>query len=256
MTQVVFVHGLPETREIWTGIRARLDEDSLALALPGFAVERPPGFIASKTGYVEWLANALRATAAPVDLVAHDWGAPLSLRALGEPGVRVRSWIVDSADMLHADYVWFRWGRMLQQAGVGERMLAQARSSGAAEPASIAGRLRSLGVPFALAQRIGAVHDEPMSQSILELFRSAIPNVAADWGAARAGVDPPAGLVLVPTADPLTNVGQSEAVAELLGARCERLPGLGRCWMAEDPAASLVVLQHFWARLPETGCGH
>lgn len=248
---IVFVHGVPETREIWAGIRASLDKDSLALALPGFGVGRPPGFIATKSGYVEWLAGVLRSIRGPVDLVAHDWGAAISLRALGEPQVRVRSWVVDSADMLHRDYQWFRWGRMLQDSDAGETMLEQARSEGSAGSTSIAGRLRSLGVPSVLAERIGAAHDEVMSRSILELFRSAIPNVAADWGLARASAHTATGLVLVPTADPLMNVGQREEVAELLDAQCERLAALGHCWMAEDPGTSLIALQHFWATLPE-----
>lgn len=48
---IVFVHGVPETAAIWTGVRAALDEESVALSLPGFGCPRPDGFAATKDDY-------------------------------------------------------------------------------------------------------------------------------------------------------------------------------------------------------------
>lgn len=75
----VFVHGVPETALLWDGVRARLDVDSVAVALPGFGNPRPPGFAATKDAYAHWLADEIRRIGPPVDLVGHDWAALLTL---------------------------------------------------------------------------------------------------------------------------------------------------------------------------------
>ena len=38
---VVFVHGSPETAELWDPLRAVLSRDAVALSLPGFGAPRP-----------------------------------------------------------------------------------------------------------------------------------------------------------------------------------------------------------------------
>jgi pimeloyl-ACP methyl ester carboxylesterase len=56
---IVFVHGVPETAAIWDKVRGAIDQDSVALALPGFGSPRPDGFDASKDAYVDWLLGEL-----------------------------------------------------------------------------------------------------------------------------------------------------------------------------------------------------
>ena len=72
---VVFVHGIPETNEIWSPLRRVLDRDSIAVALPGFGTTRPEGFTGTKDAYAEWLADVLKGVAKSVDVVGHDLGA-------------------------------------------------------------------------------------------------------------------------------------------------------------------------------------
>ncbi len=56
-------------------------------------------------------------------------------------------------------------------------------------------RLVSHGVPIDQARAIGAAHDETMSQSILDFYRSAVPNVSAGWWDDITGPAPSRGLV-------------------------------------------------------------
>ncbi len=52
----VFVHGVPDTYEVWNRLRAKLSRtDVIALALPGFGSPLPEGFRATKEEYVDWI---------------------------------------------------------------------------------------------------------------------------------------------------------------------------------------------------------
>ncbi|MBC9729437.1 alpha/beta fold hydrolase [Streptomyces sp. TRM68367] len=77
---VVFVHGVPETGEVWDKLRRHLGREGVALDLPGFGAVRPAGFGGGKDDHVEWLVDRLRSVPGPVDLVGHDWGALLTYR--------------------------------------------------------------------------------------------------------------------------------------------------------------------------------
>ena len=46
---IVFVHGVPETAAIWDKVRGAIDQDSVALALPGFGSPRPEGSTPPRT---------------------------------------------------------------------------------------------------------------------------------------------------------------------------------------------------------------
>lgn len=49
----VFVHGVPDTERIWSGVIARLRRnDVVTLSLPGFVGAAPTGFDATKEAYV------------------------------------------------------------------------------------------------------------------------------------------------------------------------------------------------------------
>src|SRR6185295_11072266 len=83
----------------------------------------PAGFVPTKESYVEWLIAELRRLGSGLDVVAHDWGSLLTMRALMlEPGL-FRSWAGGAAP-LHPDYVWHDAARAWQTPGVGEQMMA------------------------------------------------------------------------------------------------------------------------------------
>ena len=245
---VVFVHGLPETSEIWSPLRELLDRDSAAVALPGFGTPRPDGFAGTKDAYADWLAGSLSSIDDPVDVVGHDVGALLTVRVASALDVPLRSWAVDVADIFHPEFEWPERVQGLQTPGVGEEMLRAVREADAEDPQSQASRLVGAGVPADLARIIGAAHDEVMSRSILDFYRSAVPNVATGWWDGITLPTRSRGLVLL-LPDPPEVEAMSLAVAERLGAETARLDGLNHCWMAEAPEQVAPVLERFWASL-------
>jgi pimeloyl-ACP methyl ester carboxylesterase len=243
---VVFVHGVPETGAVWQGVRAHLDGDTIAVDLPGFGTPRPAGFGATKDEYARWLADALRRLGRPVDLVGHDWGAGFVLRVATAHDVPVRSWAIDVGTVFHPDYIWHDLAQVWQTRGAGEEWTA---ATAAAGPDARAGSLRGAGVPEAGAVTLAAAFDATMGGCILDLYRSALPNPYADWGTDLDRPAPAPGLVLQPTADPFDDPARSGEVAARLGARTERLEGLGHWWMLQEPAAAAGVLGSFWGSL-------
>jgi pimeloyl-ACP methyl ester carboxylesterase len=245
---VVLVHGVPETARLWEPLRERLGMESVALSLPGFGCARPAGFGATKEEYARWLAESLRGLPSPVDVVGHDWGALITLRVVTGYDVDVRSWAVDVAELFHPEARWHERAQILQTPGAGEEAMRAARDAPVESPESFAGRLACAGVPPELALEMAVLHDRTMSECILDLYRSAVPNVAADWWGAVAGPTPSAGLVLL-LPDPPEIENMAVEVARALGAGTARLGDLDHCWMAQDPSITAAVLREFWSGL-------
>ena len=246
---VVFVHDALETSIVWEPLREVLGRESLALALPGFGAEPPFGFNATKENYASWLEAELTAIDGPIDLVGHGWGAVLGLRLVTARQTTMRSWAVDVANVFHPDYIWHRTARIWQTPGAGEEALARVRADDPDGARRGAARLELLGFPAATARAMAAAHNRTMSQCILSLYRSAKPNVRADWRIENAGGTIPPGLVLHAAADPIGNGPMSDDVASELGATKARLDDLGHCWMVEDPVCVGHILERFWAAL-------
>jgi len=245
---VVFVHGAPETSDLWGPLRAVLDRETAAVSLPGFGTPRPSGFTGSKDAYAEWLARTLGGMNPPIDVVGHDFGALLTMRVATALDVPLRSWVVDVPDIFHPRAEWPERVRRMQQPGVGEEMLSATRAYPAEDQRSAVSRLMGVGVPRDLAHSMGAAHDERMSQSILDFYRSAAPNVAADWWADITRPTPSRGLVLL-LPDPPEIRALALEVAQRLGAETADLGDLNHCWMAEAPQAVAPVLERFWSSL-------
>src|SRR5262245_37896979 len=130
---VVLVHGFPETARIWDPLRNALDRESVALSMPGFGVPRPAGFTGTKDAYAQWLADALAEANAlagePVDVVAHDVGALLTMRVATAFDVPVRSYAVDVAPIFHPSFAWSERVHQLQTPGVGEGLMRTMREA-------------------------------------------------------------------------------------------------------------------------------
>src|SRR4051794_18429552 len=194
----VFVHGVPETAQIWDGVRERIGRDSIAVSLPGFGTPRPDGFGATKDDYVHWLMEELTKLDGPIDLVGHDWGAGLTLRIATAHGNRLRSWVSDVANIFHPDYVWHEFAQIWQAPGQGEEFM----DSQLALDAETGGTVyEGFGIPHDEAVRLFQAVDYTMTRCILDLYRSATPNVYGDWGDAVGPTQAP-GMLLVPIDDP------------------------------------------------------
>lgn len=241
---IVFVHGVPETAAIWRKVRAQIDRDSVAVSLPGFGCPRPDGFGGTKDDYVDWLLGELAGIGDPIDLVGHDWGAGLTLRIATAYGDRVRSWAADVAGIAHPDYVWHDIAKVWQTPGEGEAFVA---TTNAMDPKERAGLFEAYGIPADDALEMATASDATMGESILGLYRSALPNPYADWG--PLGPTKAPGLVLHPTGDPFAGQQHAAEVAELLGARFAPLEGVGHWWPYQAPEAGASALTSFWASL-------
>jgi hypothetical protein len=81
---------------------------------------------------------------------------------------------------------------------------------------------------------MGSVHDETMSRCILDFYRSAVPNVGADWWKDVKGPTRSRGLVLL-LPDPPEEERRSLEVAQWLGAETARLDDLGHAGWPRPP---------------------
>lgn len=238
---IVFVHGVPETRTIWNSLRANLHEESVALSMPGFGCPRPPGFGATKDEYVGWLVDELKRFDAPVDLVGHDWGAGLTYRVATVHGERLRSWSADIANIMHPDYIWHDFAQIWQTPGDGEAFFAAQRLS---SPQERGANFELLGVPHDDAVAMSESGDETMGACILDLYRSATPNLYSHWGGAFKPTIAP-GMVMCPSEDPFGDVVKSGEMAAMLGARHQMLEGLGHWWPLQAPERCADLLSEF-----------
>jgi pimeloyl-ACP methyl ester carboxylesterase len=241
---IVFVHGVPETAAIWDGVRRAIDRESVALALPGFGTPRPVGFGATKDEYADWLRGELDAIDGPIDLVGHDWGAPLTFRVATAHGDRLRSWAIDCGNVAHPDYEWHDFAKVWQTPGEGEAFVAAQTAQTPEEQAPL---FEAMGVPRDEALAMTAMADATMGACILDLYRSATPNPHAHWGPLAPTKAP--GLVVHPTADPFGDERLAGEVAEALGAGFVRLDEIGHFWPYQAPEQAAAVLESFWASL-------
>lgn len=239
---IVFVHGVPETAAYWDRLRAEIQEPSTAVSLPGFGTTRPEGFRATKDDYADWLAAELATIDEPIDLVGHDWGAGLTYRIATAHGHLVRSWAADVATIVHPDQVWHDFAQIWQTPGEGEAFMEAQLAMGAEEQAPF---FEGMGAPHDDAVAMVEAMDETMGACILDLYRSAMPNTYATWGAEMVPTQAP-GLVIHATEDSFSHPAKAREVADMLGARFEELPGLAHFWPIQDPAAGAALLRRFW----------
>ena len=234
----LLVHGVPDTDRVWHAIVPRLGRaDVITLRLPGFGGPVPAGFDPTKDAYAAWLVEQILAQDGPVDLVGHDWGAILVIRAACLRPDRVRSWAAGAAP-LDAEYVWHKAAQAWQTPETGEKVMAQLTA------AALADALITAGVPPADAHEAAAHVDETMKRCILRLYRSAI-KVGEEWGPDLAKLGAP-GLVLWGEHDPYAAPTWGERLARRTGARFVSFPGCSHWWQLERPADVATLLTRHW----------
>jgi pimeloyl-ACP methyl ester carboxylesterase len=238
---IVFLHGVPETSALWDKVRAEFDEETVALSLPGFGCARPPGFGATKDDYADWLVTELERFDAPVDLVGHDWGALLTYRIATTRADLLRSWTADVGNGVHPDVRWHRFARVWQTPDEGEAYFRTIHETPVEEMAQAYEGFH-LGHDDALT--LAKWSDETMGTCILDLYRSATPNVYHSWGAQFGPTSAP-GLILVAELDSFGNEAMSHEVAQTLEAREATLEGVGHWWALEDPHQAAAVIKEF-----------
>ena len=237
----ILVHGVPDTDQVWHAVLPRLGRpDVLTLRLPGFGAPVPPGFDATKDAYAAWLVEQIAAHEGPVDLVGHDWGALLVLRAACLEPDRVRTWAAGAAP-LDADYVWHRAAQLWQTPDVGEKVME------GLTPSVLEEALTAAGVPAGDARAAAAHLDDTMKRCILRLYRSAI-KIGEEWGPDLARLQAP-GLVLWGERDPYAPPVWGERLAKRTNARLVTFAGCSHWWPLERPAEVAALLTRHWDAL-------
>jgi pimeloyl-ACP methyl ester carboxylesterase len=235
----VFVHGVPDTRRVWDEVISRLGrKDVVTLSLPGFGCPLPDGFSATKEAYVDWLLGRLAALERPIDLVGHDWGALLVVRAVSLLPDAVRSWAAGGAP-LDREYVWHQAAKAWQTPGMGEKAMT------GLTPEVLSAALVAAGVPAADAAKTVAHVDPTMKQCILNLYRSAV-HAGEEWEDDLRRVSAP-GLVLWGEKDPYAAVEFGSRLAQKTRARFVSFPGCSHWWQLERPAEVAGELERHWA---------
>ena len=236
---VILVHGVPDTDHVWHRLIPQLGgHDVVTLRLPGFGTAPPSGFDPTHDGYARWVAEWLAAQPAPVDVVGHDWGALLVLRACSLVPDRVRTWAVGAAP-LDTEYVWHQAAQLWQTPEVGEQVMAKMT------PAAMEKVLATAQVPVDDARIAASRVDDTMKRCILRLYRSGT-NVAADWGADLKHL-PKRGLILWGERDPYAPPKWGERLAQRTGARLVVFEGCSHWWPLERPDDVAAELLTHWA---------
>lgn len=239
----ILIHGVPDTPALWDGLIAQLDlspDQIITPALPGFTAPLPDGFNASKQAYVDWLINVLEteyARSGPVDLVGHDWGAILCLRAAHLRPDLIKSWTAMNAVLL-PDTGWHRIARLWQKPLLGEVLML------GAQPWLLRRALRRVGMPKALAITESRRIKRHMKRAILRLYRSAI-EVNTEWGGDLANL-PRRGLVVWGDQDPFMPLSKAKQFCKAHDIPLQLELGAGHWAMCENPRAVAQRLQQHW----------
>jgi pimeloyl-ACP methyl ester carboxylesterase len=239
----VFVHGVPETSEVWDPLIAAIGRDDVvALRLPAFGEPRPDGFDAHQETYAAWLATELQAFE-EVDLVTHDWGAILTLRVMADRPANVRSWVSDMGD-LGPDFEWHDTAKIWQTPGDGEAFMEGFMGGSIAERAALLG---AVGVPEPGATNMAGHLDTTMGDAILDLYRSST-DLGNDWGPGIDQITAP-GLLIESMQDPFRRAERVVRLAERTGSQVAQLPDAGHFWMLDSTDQAATAIKAFWAGL-------
>ncbi|MBK5289081.1 MAG: alpha/beta fold hydrolase, partial [Acidimicrobiia bacterium] len=206
----VFVHGVPDTDRSWDALLHALDRtDVVGVRLPGFGVETPAGWTATKEDYARWLESELVQIGEPVDLVGHDWGAILVQRVASVRPDLIRTLACGSGPV-DAAYEWHAMAQAFQTPDVGEQVIATLTGM---NPDELAAGMAAAGTPADLAPLQAADIDARMGDCILRLYRSAV-TVGAEWEPAVAAMPARPAVVFHGADDPFVDEACAQRIAD------------------------------------------
>jgi pimeloyl-ACP methyl ester carboxylesterase len=179
---ILFLHGNPDSADLWSGVIDRLDgrRRSIAIDLPGFArSEASDDFDYSLKGQSKFVATLLNSLEIdePVNLVCHDFGGTFALSYLSNFPEKVRS-VVISNTAFFADYRWHFWARIWKTPVLGEIAMALPMGRSAFRREMRKGSKRLTDV------QIDQVYDRltpRVKSNVLRLYRSVNPGSFPDW---------------------------------------------------------------------------
>ena len=242
---VLFFHGVPDTPAVWQPLLRALSVLKIKAktpTMPGFGSNYPEHFRPTKEGYLDWMfmqiEQEVERTQAPVDIVAHDWGALLALRAVARRPDLVRSWAVSGA-VLEPDYEWHEMARKWQTPLLGELLMAVTPKF------ALKRALIDAGLPEDIAAREVQAWSAPMKRSILSLYRSA-KTVAQDWTSDIDGF-PDRGLIIWGEKDPYVGLSSARKFADRWSIPLHVEKDVGHWAIASRADAVAKILEQHWA---------
>ncbi len=178
---ILFLHGNPDTGEMWRGVISRLAGRHRCLApdLPGFGRSPVTGSfdcrLESMAAFVDELVTAL-GVELPLDLVVHDFGGPYGISwAIRHPRKVKRLAVINS--LYFEDYRWHFWGRVWRTPVLGElSMLLMPRWIFALELRRGSGKLGR----DHIRQTWARIHPA-MKRMVLKLYRATDPENFRGW---------------------------------------------------------------------------
>lgn len=240
----LFLHGVPDTPSMWDPVLSELSlaqDEYFAPAMPGFVTPAPAGFKSTKEDYVDWYIAEIEkahALTGPVDLVGHDWGALITIRAASLKPELVRTWCVANA-LPHPEYKWHSMARIWQTPILGELIMAISQKE------RLCKGLHAQGVPANLAS-LEASHWSPhMKKSILRLYRSA-KHAGTEWWPGVKKL-PARGLVFWGMDDPYVPSEIAEKFCAETGAKLLKQDKTGHWSVIQRADALAEALKQHWA---------
>jgi len=242
---VLFLHGNPDSADMWSGVIERLKGKyrCITIDLPGFGrSEAPASFDAtleSEARFVDDLVAALGITV-PLDIVGHDFGGHFALAwAISHPEKVSR--VVVSNTSFFADYKWHRVGRLLRTPVVGEVAMA------ATNEAALVRNLRSAAPDLSVEQvkHTYSLYTPAAKKMALRLYRAANPEVFKAWeGGLRSLSEKVPLMVLWGDKDPFVAPGYAERFG---AAVVHHFPEYSHWLPAEAPAEVAQKLDEFFS---------
>ncbi len=240
----LFIHGVPDTGFMWGPLTKALElaeSDYLAPTMPCFDGNTPPGFAATKEAYLAWVIETLETTAnehGPVDIVGHDWGAPLSAMAAQSRPDLIRTWTVVNA-VPEPSYEWHALARKWQTPILGELFMALGSTK------KFHQQLISAGMPKTIADHEAPRINGPMKRAILKLYRSA--KNPADWSVDFSNIADK-GLVMWGLDDPFVPIKFAKTFCDRWNVPLAAEEGLGHWGLCERPDVFAAHLKAHWDR--------
>ncbi len=177
----LFLHGNPDSAELWRGLIARLRDRHRCLApdLPGFGRSGvPAGFDGSLAAMARFVADLLAAIGLrePLNVVGHDFGGQFALAWAIEHPERARRLVVANTNFF-SDYRWHPVARALRTPLVGELLMA------ATNGRSLERTLRKDAprLPPGHMLRAGELYGRAAKRMALRLYRAGDPAQFRGW---------------------------------------------------------------------------
>lgn len=247
-TPTLFLHGNPDSSEVWSGIIPGLSGQLRCIApdLPGFGRSTAPAdFDCSLEGmaaFVDQLVKTL-GISEPLNLVVHDVGGPYGLAWAVRHPEKLKSVVIMNT-VFSSDFRWHLFGRLWRTPLVGELVQALTNRQGFVRELQRASRK----LTKAQMNRTYDLITPGMKRMVLRWYRAMDTKHFAGWeGPLRQLLAAKPSLVLWADHDPYID----NRFADSFGAATvEHFPESGHWLPAEEPVAVTERLQRFFGALP------